>query len=222
MLIIIRLAEAFRIKGLAEEELRYADWFVMSKIDRIDVLIGRAVLSVESANELGHVYDLVVHPIKGELVGLSVQISDQSQVLVSQDEIHSIGPDAVMVNSDQSLVALDQSPIKGFPLARNNLIGVEVITEDGKRLGEISNVYFHLGESSVFIYEVRSSILDKLLGHAIYFPASFGCAFADDATRLVVSNNTESSDRKLEAVVSRLFEPSASFTPRVVVRSHSH
>ena len=104
---------------------------------------------------------------------------------------HSIGPDAVMVHSDQSLVSSDQSPIKAFPLAKNNLIGVKVITEDGKLLGEIANVYVHLGESSLFIYEVRSSILDRLLGHALYFPASFGCAFADDATRLVVSNNTE-------------------------------
>src|SRR5260370_35061079 len=193
----------------------------MGKIDGIDVLIGRAVLSVESANELGHVYDLGGHPIKGELAGLSVQICDQSQVLVSQDEIHSIGPDAVMVSSDQSLVAFDQSPIKAFPLARNNLIGVEVITEDGKLLGEISDVYVHLGESSLFIYEVRSSILARLLGHALYFPASFRCAFADDATCLVVSNNTEKADRKLEAIVSRLFEPSASFTQQVVVRRHS-
>src|SRR3979490_3237542 len=80
----------------------------MSKIDGIDVLIGRAVLSVESANKLGHVYDLVVHPTKGELAGHSVQVSDQSQVLVSQEEIHSIGPDAVMVHSDQSLVSSDQ------------------------------------------------------------------------------------------------------------------
>ncbi len=127
-----------------------------------------------------------------------------------------------MLHSDQSLVSSDQSPIKAFPLAKNNLIGVKVFTEDGKLLGEIANVYVHLGESSLFGYEVRSSILDKLLGHALYFPASFGCAFADDASRLVVSNDTEKADRRLEAIVSRLFEPSASFTPQVVVRSHSH
>ncbi len=194
----------------------------MSKIDGIDVLIGRIVLSVESASELGHVYDLVVHPTKGELAGLLVQRSDQSQALVSQEEIHSVGPDAVMVHSDQSLVSSDQSPIKAFPLAKNNLIGVTVITEGGKLLGEISNVYVHFGELSLFIYEVRSSMLDKLLGHALYFPASSGCAFADDAKRLVVSNDTEKADRKLDAIVSRLFESSASFTPQVIVRSHSH
>src|SRR6185503_1438 len=135
-------------------------------------------------------------------------------------EIHSIGPDAVMIESDQSLVPPDQSPLKTFPFAKNGLIGVKVITEDGKLLGEIANVYVHLDQAkSLFIYEVRSSILDKLLGHALYFPASFGCAFADDASRLVVSNDTERADRKLETIASRLFSPSGSYNPQVSVRS---
>jgi uncharacterized protein YrrD len=193
----------------------------MSKIEAIDVLIGRAVLSVETANKLGQVHDLIVYPTKGEMVGLSVQHSDQSHFLVNNQEIHSIGPDAVMVQSDQSLVSPDQSPLKAFPFAKKNLIGVKVITEDGKLLGEIANVYVHLEETSLFIYEVRSSILDKLLGHALYFPASFGCAFADDSTRLIVSNDTEKADRKLDAIASRLFTPSGSFAPQVSVRSHS-
>jgi len=193
----------------------------MSKIDVIDTLIGRPVLSLESANNLGRVYDLVIHPIKGELAGLSIQRFDQSQALVSQEEIHSIGPDAVMVHSDQSLVPSDQSPIRAFPLAKNSLIGVKVVTENGKLLGEIANVYVHLGELPLFVYEVRSSILDKLLGHALYFPASFGCAFADDATRLIVPNDTEKADRKLNAIVSRLYEPPEAFAPQVIVRSHS-
>ncbi len=194
----------------------------MSKIQGIDDLIGRTVLSVETANKLGQVHDLIVHPSKGEMVGLSVQLSDQSYFLVNNEEIHSIGPDAVMVQTDQSLVSPEQSSLRAFPFAKNNLIGVKVITEDGKLLGEIANVYVHLDETtSLFIYEVRSSMLDKLLGHALYFPASFGCAFADDSTRLVVSNDTERADRKLDGIVSRLLTSSGSYAPQVTVRSHS-
>jgi len=194
----------------------------MSKIQGIDDLIGRTVLSVETANKLGQVHDLIVHPTKGEMVGLSVQLSDQSHFLVNNEEIHSIGPDAVMVQTDQSLVSPEQSSLRAFPFAKNNLIGVKVITEDGKLLGEIANIYVHLEETtSFFIYEVRSSILDKLLRHALYFPASFGCAFADDSTRLVVSNDTERADRKLDGIVSRLLTSSGSYAPQVTVRSHS-
>jgi uncharacterized protein YrrD len=192
----------------------------MKNIQHVDDLIGRPVLSLGSANKLGQVHDLIVHPTNGEMVGLSVQISDQSHFLVDKTEIHSIGPDAVMVEGDQSLVPPDQSQLKAFPFAKNGLVGVKVITEEGKLLGEIANVYVHLDAvKSIFIYEVRSSILDKLLGHALYFPASFGCAFADDASRLVVANDTERADRKLETIASRLFSPSGSFNTQVSVRS---
>ena len=195
----------------------------MSNIQGIEALIGRPVLSVDSANNLGEVYDLIVHPTKGELIGLCIQNSDQSLFLVEQDQIHSIGPDAVMVQSDGALVPADQSPLKALPLAKNNLTGIKVFTEDGKSLGEIANIYFHLEMNlGVFVYEVRSSILAKLLGHSLYFPASLGCAFAEDATRLVVSNDTENADRKLHAAVARLFpDPNAVITPVVSVRSHS-
>src|SRR5260370_13101096 len=186
----------------------------MSEIQGIDVLIGRAVLSVETANKLGQVHDLIVHPTKGEMVGLSVQLSDQSHFLVNNEEIHSIGRDAFMLQSDQSLVSPDQSSLKAFPFAKSNLIGVKLITEHGNLLVEIANIYLHLEETkSLFIYEVRSSILDKLLGHALYFPASFGSAFAADSTRLIVSNDTEKADRTLDGIVSRLFTTSGSFAP---------
>ncbi len=193
----------------------------MKNIQHIDDLISRPVLSLGSANKLGQVHDLIVHPTNGEMVGLSVQASDQNNFLVNKEEIHSIGPDAVMLQSDRSLVPPDQSQLKTFPFAKNGLVGVKVVTQDGKLLGEIANVYVHLEvANSLFIYEVRSSILDKLLGHALYFPASFGCAFADDASRLVVANDTERADRKLETIASRLFSPSGSYNPQVSVRSH--
>ena len=88
-------------------------------------------------------------------------------------------------------------------------------------LGEIANVYIDLAEASLLIYEVRSSIIDKLLGHALYFPASFGCAFSEDATRLIVSADVAKADRTLDAFVTRLFERTDSLTPEIIVRSRS-
>jgi uncharacterized protein YrrD len=146
---------------------------------------------------------------------------DDRLLLVAQEEIHSIGPDAVMVQTDKSLMSPTESLVKAFPLAKSNLVGVKVITEDGKLLGEIANVYIHLGDISQFAYEVRSSILEKLLGHSLYFPASSGCAFSDDGSRLIVSNATEKAARKLEDVSSRFFQPTTSFTPHITVRSHT-
>ena len=191
-----------------------------SKINSIDILIGRTVLSRSTANKIGQVHDLILDPGKGELTGISVHMHDASLRLVDYREIYSFGPDALMINRDESALPVQDSPLKASPLARNNLIGVKVITEDGKLLGQIANVYIHLAETSLFIYEVRSSLLDKLLGHCLYFPASWGCALSEDATRLVVSNDAaEKADHTLGALEAHLFGPQKEEGPTVIVRS---
>jgi uncharacterized protein YrrD len=91
-------------------------------IASIDTLIGRTVLSRSTAKKIGQIHDLIVAPAKGELTGLSVQLPDESFQLVDYRKIYSFGPDAVMINSDESAIPVQDSPLKASPLARNNLI----------------------------------------------------------------------------------------------------
>jgi uncharacterized protein YrrD len=192
-------------------------------VNSIDFLIGRSVLARSTANKLGQIHDLIVDPVKGELSGLGVQAQGSGMRLIAYQEIYSFGPDAVMVNSDESAIPAADSPLKTLPLAKHNLIGIKVITEGGKVLGQITNVYIHLAETSLFIYEVRSSLLDKLLGHTLYFPASFGCALSADGARIVVSNDTaEKADHTLDELATRMFGPPKDEDPVVVVRSRVH
>lgn len=191
-------------------------------IQTIDALIGRTILSRATANKLGQVHDLIVDPAKGELIGLSLKMADESLRLVDCSEVHSIGPDAVMLNRDESAIAQQDSPLKALPLAKNNLIGVKVVTEGGKLIGQIANVHIRLAGTPFLIYEVRSSILDKLLGHTLYFPASYGRALSEDATRLVVSDDaTESATNSLDELESHQFGPPKPEGPTVVIRSRS-
>jgi len=198
----------------------------MDSIQNIDKLLGRPVLSLATAEKLGEVHDLIVDPQTGQLAGLSVKRTDESYVMIDRQDIHSIGPHAVMSNHDKSLLPSDESPLKHLPLAKHQLIGVKVITEGGQLLGRMANVFIHLIEIPNFIYEVRASILDKLLGHSFYFPASVGCVLAGDHSKLVVSGGVETMDRSLAAVTKRVLAPREirAFQPgavRVTVRSHS-
>ena len=200
---------------------------VMDNVQNIRSVIGRPVLSVQTANKLGHINDLVVDPLTGQLAGISIERVAESHALVEWRDIHSIGPDAIMVDRDDSLLAVDQSPIKTLPRAKNDLIGVKVITEHGQLIGTIAGLSLFLADKPLFIYEVRSSIFDRLLGHALYFAASLGCAFSDDGTSLLIRDDTETMDHSLEAAARRLpgpytappYQPAA---PRIEVRSHSH
>jgi uncharacterized protein YrrD len=191
-------------------------------INSIDTLIGRTVLARSTANKIGQLHDLIIDVSKGELAGISVQIHDQSLRLVEGRDIHSFGPDAVMITADESAVTVQDSLLKILPLAKHNLIGSNVVTESGKLLGQVAHVYLRLSDSVLLIYEVRTSILDKLLGHTLYFPASQGRAISADFTRIVVAEDTEEkADHNLAALESRLFSPPKE-DPVVVIRSRGY
>jgi uncharacterized protein YrrD len=198
----------------------------LNNVEKIEQIMGRAIISLETANKLGHVADLIVDPVSGQLAGFSVQGLDESFALVSTPDVHDIGPDAIIVERDGSLVPGDDSPVKTLPRAKENLIGVKVITEHGQVLGNISSLFLCLDKTPSFIYEVRSSLLDKLLGRAFYFAASLGCAFSDDQTALVITGGPEDMHHKLETAADRLLGPhQIGFKPtsgiHIEVRSHA-
>jgi uncharacterized protein YrrD len=196
----------------------------MENVENIEKLIGRAVVSLETANTLGRVADLLADPLSGQLAGFSVQRVDQSYALASILDVQGIGPAAVMLEGDHSLVLADASPLKTLPQAKQNLIGVKVITDHGLLLGEISNLYLCIDHRPAFIYEVRSWLFDKLLGRAFYFAASLARAFSGDGTSLIVTANPEELDHSLAAAIDRLLPRSRSLhqTPAVSVEVRTH
>jgi hypothetical protein len=136
------------------------------------------------------------------------------------------GTEACELEGDQSLVLVDASPLRTVPQAKQSLVGVKVLTEHGLLLGQISNLYLCIDDRPVFIYEVRSSLFDRLLGRGFYFAASLGSAFSDDGTSLIVTGDPETLDHRLTAAVERLPGPRITAlrqTPvvHVEVRTHS-
>lgn len=195
---------------------------VVDDIHALDTLIGRPILSRATANKLGQTYDFIVDVGRGVLVGLAARIPDESLRLVNYEEVYSFGADAIMITSDDSAIHVQESPLKALPLAKHNLVGANVVTEGGKLLGQVANIYYRLGETLVLIYEVRSSLLDKLLGHTLYFPASQGRAISEDFARIVVADDTgEKATNSLDALAALLFGPPRE-DPIVVIRSRGN
>ena len=198
----------------------------LENVEGLGKLIGRPVVSVETANKLGHINDLIVEPLTGRLAGFCVARFDETSALVSVIDVHGIGPDAIMVERDESLVLAAASPLAELPRAKTNLIGVKIITEHGQLLGKISDLHLCLLKDPVLIYEVRASIFDKLLGHALYVSASLGSALAADRSALVINGAPDKLENQLEAVANRVFGPfqTKSFQPsalQVEVRSRA-
>jgi hypothetical protein len=66
---------------------------------------------------------------------------------------------------------------------------VKVVTEGGTLLGQVANVYVHLVWPPLVAYEVRESLLDKLLGRGLFIPASVGRALSHDSQRIIVPDD---------------------------------
>ena len=197
----------------------------MNNIENVQKLIGREVISLETANKLGRVADLLVDTLTGQLAGLSVRRPDNTIALVSVLDVHGIGPDAVVVELDQSLVLLEASPLSVLPKAKEDLTRVKVMTDRGQHLGSISNVFLCIDKRPTFIYEVRSSFLDALLGRARYFAASLDCALSPGCASLVVTARPEQMHDRLEDAAERVLGPYRLPQPagmvRVEVRTHA-
>ena len=201
---------------------------MIDNVKKIDNLIGRSVLSFATANKLGQIADLLIEPLSGELAGFVVhRLNSGGEALVSILDVRGIGPDAVMVEGDESLVLTDASPLNPLPRAKRDLAGVKVVTEKGLLLGKIASLFLWIDKRPAFIYEVRSSLLDLLLGRAFYFAASLGCAFSDDRSTIVVSGDPNEMYHRVEAAAERLLGPCGSslhpaVAVRVEVRTHAH
>ena len=152
-------------------------------------LVGMTVLSRATGNKLGEVRDLLIDPANGVMQGLEIAITEGKIGRLPYDEIYSFGRDAIMARSDSSIMTPETAwPAPSLSVGEH-LIGTKIFSESGQSSGGISNVFVTLQPPPFVIYEIRDSILDKLLGREFFILASSRHALSDDSERLVVPDD---------------------------------
>ena len=156
----------------------------------VDTLIGKTVLSRTTGNRLGAVQDLYVDPVEGLLKGVTIQTPDGKLAGIDYKNIFSFGQDAIMANDDAAVVPIKEDWLESHSHAKKHLLGAKIVTESGNLLGQIADIYVRLTNPPIVIYDVRESILDKLLGRNFFVLASAGRALSNNAERIVVPDDT--------------------------------
>jgi uncharacterized protein YrrD len=190
---------------------------MIEDIVSIDVLLGKTVLSRTTGNLLGQVYDLYIDPVDGLLMGLTIQMPDGKMGGLDYKKVYSFGQDAVMASDDDAIVGLENDWVATHSHAKRHLLGIKIVTESGNLLGQVANIFVSLAPPPVAIYEVRESVLDKLLGRNLFIPASTGNALSNSAERIVVSNNaaTEGASSIAE-LVNRSAQPAVKHNALII------
>jgi uncharacterized protein YrrD len=164
-------------------------------------LLKLPVISVDDGSQAGTVSEVLYNPQHNKVDGLLVSgggMFSGDKILLSE-HISSIGEDAVMVASGESLIEKKDAPEQVQQTVQSNtfLTKTTVLAENGEELGSISDVAFTLPSGTVTQLEVSQGALhDTAQGRAIISPQHIK-TIGEDA--LIVSSYTKHELEQQEA-----------------------
>jgi uncharacterized protein YrrD len=132
-------------------------------------LNGLSVVGITDGDAIADVKDVVYSPDRGALLGFTLNkrgfFSGPMKAVLAYDDVVAVGRDAVMVNGrsavtegGESLAAVvDES-------AGRNVLGDDVLTDGGKRLGKVFDVVIEVTSGEVVGYELTGD--PELQAHA--------------------------------------------------------
>jgi len=125
-------------------------------------VIGKNILTLDTGSKLDKVKDVVIDPQGRAVVALVVDeggfMSDSRVVPI--DEIASFGKDAVVIQSDASVVRVnDRQELRDYVDSDETILGKKVYTTEGEDQGSINDVYFDEQSGAVVGYEISGGML---------------------------------------------------------------
>lgn len=156
----------------------------------LDEMRKMSVLDSGNGNKIGVVADVVVHPTDGRLLGLIIRTDDGEESVMSLAAFR-IGDNAVMAEPNALLEVRSSSELLNEgAAAEGELVGANIVTDDGKLLGKVSDVII-LPELSLVAYKVAGSALQKFFGRGFYVAGDLPSAISSDGVRMIVPSDTE-------------------------------
>ncbi len=160
----------------------------MSRLLRATEIIGLPVVTL-NGDDVAEVRDVVYEPSRGGLIGFTLNkrgfFSGRLKQVLAIKSVRSVGRDAIVVDDHDAMT--DKGDGKG-PIGTaspdRDVIGVSVITDEGTRLGEVTDVVISLGKKPEAVgYELVSSDDG---GRHVFVPLPEQVAISGDA--LMVPN----------------------------------
>jgi uncharacterized protein YrrD len=153
-------------------------------------ITGLPVVTVTGGEDVAEVRDVIYSPARGSLVGLTLNrrgfLGGRRRKVLPVELVHAIGEDAVMVQDESALIEPQRAPRDvGEPATERNVIGDDVLTEDGVSLGSVQDLVLVVGTKGTVVgYQI-----DKTDGGTAYIPLPAQLSVSGSA--LVVPSATQ-------------------------------
>ena len=155
-------------------------------------LRGMPVLVPDTGEKLGEVLDALIHPTRGELLGIVLRTSSGKERLLATDDFFIVLPKGVVVAAEEARSDLESLSrlLVGGVNACGEILGIQVVTEKGKLLGRVCEVYILVDSPQVF-YRIATSTWQRLFGGGFFMAGDVPHAYSLDGLRLIVPAETE-------------------------------
>lgn len=124
---------------------------------RAGEIIGRPVVTLDRADDIAEVKDIVFSHRDGYLVGFTLNkrgwLSGPLRKVLPWSRVHALGPDAVIVADADQLVEPDAMEVAESDA--EDVVGGRVITDAGRELGEVTDLVLEVGDRARVVgYEI--------------------------------------------------------------------
>jgi uncharacterized protein YrrD len=135
---------------------------------------GISVIALDTGAKIGEVDDLIFDLQQNRLIGILVEKAGLTHParVVPCSQVRAIGPDAVMVEGENSVIDAEKDAYINDILQKEREIkGKEVYTMEGEDLGEIVDVHFDEKTGKIEGYEVSGGIFADAYTGRSFIPA---------------------------------------------------
>ncbi|MBW3581354.1 MAG: PRC-barrel domain-containing protein [Actinobacteria bacterium] len=168
---------------------------------RATELIGHPVVTLDGGEDIAEVKDVVYGTAEAELLGFTLNRRGfwgrRMKKVLAWDRVAALGAHAVMIATAGDLDDDDDALVQEVKGSRHrNVIGSEVITDSGQRLGEVTDVVILVAdEPEVVGYEIGGSeILTPRAGGHVFIPLPETLAVSGEALMVPAAVNDFVSD----------------------------
>ncbi len=132
---------------------------------RLKQLRGLPVIDPTAARKIGFVHDYQVDPASGRLAALDVSSDGNEEgARILAARIRRVGGSAVILTADGGTTPSTPPEVKDQWLDAATLNGLEVMGDDGNRIGRLVDAAFDQDTLEIDAYLLGASGLDQLIG----------------------------------------------------------
>jgi sporulation protein YlmC with PRC-barrel domain len=131
---------------------------------RLKELRGLPVIDPNTARKIGTVVDFQVDPATGHVAALDISVPNSDGERVLGSRIRRVGRSAVILTAHGGAEAGIASDVDERWLDASTLGGLEVIGDDGNRVGRLADARFNQESLEIEVYLLRLGILQRAVG----------------------------------------------------------